>query len=91
MLAGYWNKYSVELDRTSKTLNDADIDTRTIDINNIGSATITFEGNSNSGALVLSPASIVIGESYSFAYLDKPYPNISIDCTGSVCEISVTY
>lgn len=64
---------------------------RTIDINNIGTATITFEGNSNSGALVLSPASIVIGESYSFAYLDKPYPNISIDCTGSVCEISVTY
>ena len=64
---------------------------RTIDINNIGLLTITFEGNSNSGALVLSPASIVIGESYSFAYLDKPYPNISIDCTGSVCEISVTY
>ena len=64
---------------------------RTIDINNIGTATITFEGNSNSGALVLSPASIVIGESYSFAYLDKPYPNISIDCTGSICEISVTY
>lgn len=64
---------------------------RTIDINNIGSASITFEGNSNSGNLVLSPASIVIGESYSFAYLDKPYPNITIDCTGSVCEISVTY
>jgi hypothetical protein len=64
---------------------------RTIDINNIGSATITFEGNSNSGTLVLSPASIVVGESYSFAYLDKPYPNITIDCTGSVCEISVTY
>ena len=64
---------------------------RTIDINNIGTATITFEGNSNSGTLVLSPASIVVGESYSFAYLDKPYPNITIDCTGSVCEISVTY
>jgi len=33
MSAGYWNKCSVELDRISKTLNDADIDARTIDIN----------------------------------------------------------
>jgi hypothetical protein len=64
---------------------------RTIDINNIGLLPITFEGNSNLGNLVLSPATIVVGESYSFAYLDKPYPNITLDCTGSICEISVTY
>ncbi|CDW88318.1 UNKNOWN [Stylonychia lemnae] len=32
MQAGYWNKYSVELDRIYKTLNDTEIDARTIDI-----------------------------------------------------------
>jgi len=33
MSAQYWNEYSAELDRISKTLNDADIDARTIDLN----------------------------------------------------------
>ena len=32
MSAKYWNKYSVEVDWIYKTLNDADIDARTIDI-----------------------------------------------------------
>ena len=64
---------------------------RTIDINNTGGASITFQGNSNSGTLVLSPVNIVVGESYSFAYLDKSYPNITVDCSSSSCSISVTY
>jgi hypothetical protein len=33
MLAEHWNKHSAELDRIYKTLNDADIDARTVDIN----------------------------------------------------------
>jgi hypothetical protein len=33
MSAKHWNGYSVELDRISKTLNGADIDARTADIN----------------------------------------------------------
>jgi len=33
MSADHWNNYPVELDRIFKTLNDADIDARTIDIN----------------------------------------------------------
>jgi hypothetical protein len=33
MLAEHWNKYSAELDRISKTLNDAGIDARIIDVN----------------------------------------------------------
>jgi hypothetical protein len=33
MSAEYWNMHSAELDRISKTLNDADIEAQTIDIN----------------------------------------------------------
>jgi len=33
MLAEHWNKHSAELNRIYKTLNDADIDARTIDLN----------------------------------------------------------
>jgi hypothetical protein len=42
MSAGYWNKYSVELDRILKTLNDADIDARTVDINKYFARTEEF-------------------------------------------------
>lgn len=33
MSAEYWEEHSNELDRIFKTLNDADIDARTIDLN----------------------------------------------------------
>jgi hypothetical protein len=64
---------------------------RTIDIKNTGGSSITFVGNSANGSLVLQPVTIGTTESYSFGDVGKPYPNITVDCTGSSCDISITY
>ncbi len=64
---------------------------RTIDIINTGGSAITFLGNSSQGALTLSPVNIGVTQSYSFGDVGKPYPAITIDCTGSSASISVVY
>ena len=64
---------------------------RTIDIKNTGGSSITFVGNSSAGALTLQPVTIGTTESYSFGDVGKPYPSITVDCTGSSCDISITY
>jgi hypothetical protein len=64
---------------------------RTIDIKNTGATSITFIGNSANGTLVLQAVTIAIAQSYSFGDVGKPYPPITVDCTGSNCEISITY
>ena len=64
---------------------------RTIDIKNTGGASITFIGNSSSGNLTLQAVTIGTTESYSFGDVGKPYPSITVDCTGSSCDISITY
>jgi len=64
---------------------------RTIDIKNTGGASITFLGNSGNGTLTLQPVTIGTTESYSFGDVGKPYPSITVDCTGSACDISITY
>jgi hypothetical protein len=64
---------------------------RTIDIKNTGGASITFIGNSSSGSLTLQAVTIATNESYSFGDVGKPYPSITVDCTSSSCDISITY
>jgi hypothetical protein len=64
---------------------------RTIDIKNTGGSSITFIGNSPNGSLVLQAVTIGTTESYSFGDVGKPYPSITVDCTGSSCDISITY
>jgi hypothetical protein len=64
---------------------------RTIDIVNTGGSSITFVGNSPQGLIPLSPVTIVTTQAYSFGDVGKPYPAITIDCTGSSADISVVY
>lgn len=64
---------------------------RTIDIVNTGGSTITFTGNSSQGSLSLNPVSIVEKQAYSFGDVGKPYPSISIDCTGGSVDIVAVY
>lgn len=64
---------------------------RTIDIINTGGATISFVGNSPQGLIALTPVSIAVQQAYSFGDVGKPYPPITIDCTGSSASISVVY
>ena len=64
---------------------------RTIDIVNTGGSPITFVGNSPQGLIPLSPVTIGTTQAYSFGDVGKPYPAITIDCTGSSADISVVY
>ena len=64
---------------------------RTIDIVNTGGSAITFIGNSPQGLIPLTPVTIATTQAYSFGDTGKPYPAISIDCTGSSADISVVY
>jgi hypothetical protein len=64
---------------------------RTIDIVNTGGSSITFVGNSPQGQIPLSPVTIATTQAYSFGDVGKPYPAITIDCTGSSADISVVY
>jgi hypothetical protein len=64
---------------------------RTIDIVNTGGAIITFLGNSPQGALSLNYVSIATTGAYSFGDVGKPYPAITIDCTGSSADIVAVY
>ena len=64
---------------------------RTIDIVNTGGTSITFVGNSPQGLITLSPVTIATTQAYSFGDVGKPYPAITIDCTGSSADISVVY
>jgi hypothetical protein len=64
---------------------------RTIDIVNTGATSITFIGNSPQGLIPLTPVTIATLQAYSFGDTGKPYPSISIDCTGGSADISVVY
>jgi hypothetical protein len=64
---------------------------RTIDITNTGSTTIYYTGNSPQGAIPLTPVGILQNQAYSFGDTGKPYPAITINCTGGTAEISVVY
>jgi hypothetical protein len=65
---------------------------RTIDIVNTGSTTVTYIGNSPQGDIPLTPVGIAQNQAYSFGDTGKPYPAITIDCTGGgEAEISVVY
>jgi len=64
---------------------------RTIDIVNTGGASISFIGNSPQGLINLTPVTIGVTQAYSFGDTGKPYPAITIDCTGSSADISVVY
>jgi hypothetical protein len=64
---------------------------RTIDIVNTGGAIITFLGNSPQGSLSLNYVSIAVTGAYSFGDVGKPYPAITIDCTGSSADIVAVY
>ena len=64
---------------------------RTIDIVNTGGTSITFVGNSPQGLIPLSPVTIATTQAYSFGDVGKPYPAITIDCTGGSADISVVY
>jgi len=64
---------------------------RTIDIVNTGATDITFIGDSPQGSIPLTPVTIAVDQAYSFGDVGKPYPAITIDCTGSSADISVVY
>lgn len=64
---------------------------RTIDIVNTGGSVITFLGNTPQGALALNYVSIATTGAYSFGDVGKPYPAITIDCTGSSADIVAVY
>lgn len=64
---------------------------RTIDIVNTGGVAITFIGNSPQGSISLTPVTIATTQAYSFGDTGKPYPAITIDCTGGSADISVVY
>jgi hypothetical protein len=64
---------------------------RTIDIVNTGSTSITYIGNSPQGNIALTPVGIATSQAYSFGDTGKPYPSITVDCTGSSADISVVY
>lgn len=64
---------------------------RTIDINNTGGSTITYIGNSAQGGINLTPVSVGVAQAYSFGNTGKPYPAITIDCTGSSADITAIY
>jgi hypothetical protein len=64
---------------------------RTIDIVNTGTTTIFYTGNSAQGSIPLTPVGIVESQAYSFGDTGKPYPAITVDCTGGTGEISVVY
>ena len=79
---------------TSALLNEIAIvpqGARTIDIVNTGSSDITFIGNSPQGLIPLTPVTIATAQAYSFGDTGKPYPGITIDCTGGSADISVVY
>lgn len=64
---------------------------RTIDIVNTGGSSITFLGNSPQGQIPLTPVTIATSQAYSFGDVNKPYPAIIIDCTGSSADIVAVY
>lgn len=64
---------------------------RTIDIINTGGTSISFIGNTPQGLIALTPINIGVSQAYSFGDVGKPYPQITIDCTGSSASISVVY
>jgi hypothetical protein len=64
---------------------------RTIDIVNTGLSSITFIGSSPQGLIPLTPVTIATTQAYSFGDTGKPYPPITIDCTGGSADISVVY
>ena len=64
---------------------------RTIDIVNTGASDITFIGDSSQGVIPLTAVTIAVDQAYSFGDVGKPYPAITIDCTGSSADISVVY
>jgi len=64
---------------------------RTIDIVNTGATSITFIGDSPQGLIPLTPVTIATSQAYSFGDTGKPYPSITIDCTGGSADISVVY
>ena len=64
---------------------------RTIDIVNTGGSAISFIGNNPQGSIPLTPVQISVAQAYSFGNTGKPYPSITIDCTGSSASISVVY
>lgn len=64
---------------------------RTIDIVNTGLTSITFIGSSAQGLIPLTPVTIATTQAYSFGDTGKPYPPITIDCTGGSADISVVY
>jgi len=64
---------------------------RTLDITNTGGAGITFIGNSPQGLIPLTSVNIGVTGAYSFSDIGKPYPAITIDCTGSSADIVAVY
>jgi hypothetical protein len=64
---------------------------RSIDIVNTGGSSITFLGNSPQGQIPLTPVTIGTTQAYSFGDVNKPYPAIIIDCTGSSADIVAVY
>jgi len=64
---------------------------RTIDIVNTGLSSITFIGSSPQGLIPLTPVTIATTQAYSFGDTGKPYPPITIDCTGGSADIIVVY
>lgn len=64
---------------------------RIIDIVNTGGSIITFVGNSSQGSLNLNAVSVAVSQAYSFGDVGKPYPSISIDCTGGSADVVVVY
>jgi hypothetical protein len=65
---------------------------RTIDLNNKGGSTAKYKGSSAQlGGVTIGFVDLKSLEAYSFGDLNKPYPAITIDPSGSEVDITVTY
>ena len=64
---------------------------RTIDLNNVGLASATILGNGAKGGKNSTPVSLASSVAYSFGDVQKPYPAIVIDATGTQVELIANY
>lgn len=63
----------------------------TIDLNNTGAGGGTFIGDSPRGGKTSTAVSLPTGVAYSFGNLNKPFPSITIDSTGTTIEVTANY
>lgn len=64
---------------------------RTIDLNNVGLGAASYQGNTNKGTKDFTAVGLASLQAYSFGNLGKPFPEIIIDASATIVDITANY